>query len=590
MATVLVVDDDPSARDLLATVLQYAAHTVLQAEDGPEGLQAAKRDDIDLIIVDLLMPSMNGLEFVQRLQAAHPERSTPVIFYTAGYLETEALALAQACGVTQIITKPAEPQRIFEAVDAALGQPHTIAVRAPEQSQHEYFSRLTASLSQKAAHVVPRLESMIDLGLHLASERDPERLLTDFCAAARKIIGAKIALTAVRDRRTGAVIYACRSDAHGTSILSPRQVRWDAPLYVEVRQTRTAQRVNGLPGDPTAAGLAATDAPVHSLLCAPVQSPQHVYGWLTLIEKISAAEFSNEDEVLAQILAAQVGRIYENGSLYREIKEYAERLEAEIAERVRAQQQIEAMNAALERTVAQRTAELSEANTELSAFGYTVSHDLRAPLRRLNGFATLLLETEAERLSPDGAHYLRAIVENAQRTSQMVDDLLTFSQLGRQELSVNPVNMRQLVEEICTELLQDDRGAPLKFTVDPLPTAMADRALMREVWTNLIANALKYSGRKAQREVNIAGSTSGSMVEYVIRDNGIGFDPAEAKQLFRVFHRLPSGKDFEGTGAGLAIVERIVRRHGGRIWAEGRPGEGAVFHFTLAPAAGAAPH
>ena len=582
MATILVVDDDPTARDLLATVLQYASHTVLQAQDGPEGLQIATAERVDLIIVDLLMPSMNGLEFVRRLRENEPNDSTPVAFYTASYLESEAQALARACGVTQIITKPAEPQSIFDVVNAALGaQLKAQPVAGTEQSQQAQFSRLTASLSQKAAHVVPRLEAMIELGLRLASERDPERLLSDFCGASRKIIGAKLALTGIRDRGNGRLKYSFTSDLSGRSTAVQDVVPWESPIHAEVLETRTPRRLSNLRGDPTVASLSRTHGPVHCLLCVPIQSPQHVYGSLTLVEKIGAAEFSDEDEALAQILAAQVGRIYENGSLYREVKQYAERLEEEIAERKRAQSQIEAMNAALERTVAERTAQLREANTELEAFGYTVSHDLRAPLRRLSGFSSLLLETEAHRLTDDGQHYLQLSIENVQRMSQMVDDLLAFSQMGRQELSLQPVNMQQLVEEVRDELLHGDHGPPLEFELGQLPTVMADRGLLREVWINLIANALKYSSSKARREISITSRPHEGEVQFDISDNGIGFDAAEVPKLFQVFQRLPGARQFEGTGAGLAIVERIVRRHSGRIWAEGRPGAGATFHFSL---------
>lgn len=290
--------------------------------------------------------------------------------------------------------------------------------------------------------------------------------------------------------------------------------------------------------------------------------------------------FDDEDEALARILAAQVGRIYENGSLYREVSLYAEKLEMEVAERKQAQEEVRALNIDLERRIQERTAQLLEANAELETFGYTVSHDLRAPLRALSAYSSLTLESESSHLSDAGRRYLQASIDNARRMGCMVDDLLAFSRLGRQALAMQPVDMQQLVREVWDELLQQDR-APVQLQMGDLPSATADCGMLREVWTNLLANALKYSSKNPQRTVAILGSVIGADSQYSIRDNGVGFDMAYASKLFRVFERLHSAKEFEGTGAGLAIVERIVRRHGGRVWAESQLGNGAVFYFSL---------
>lgn len=581
MPAILVVDDDATARDLLSTVLGYAGHEVREAQDGVEALASVSDRPPDLIIVDLLMPTMNGLEFVAKLRENPATAAIPVVFYTASYLESEAQNLAEVCGVAHIITKPAEPERIFAVVNAALGRKDAPSPAAAEPAaQHGLLAKLTAALSQKAAHVVPRLEAMIALGLRLASERDPERLLADFCAASGKIIGARYATVSIRHDGEDTLRYSFTSGVPPNLIDPSERHQVETAIHQDVLATRSPRRLSGLPGDPTLVGLPSQHPPVHSFLCAPILSPQRVYGWLSLSERIGMTEFSDEDEALAQILSAQVGRIYENGSLYREVKLYAERLEAEIVERKQAQEETRALNADLERRIERRTAQLVEVNAELEAFGYTVSHDLRAPLRAFSGYSSLLLETEAEHLSENGRRYLQAIVASAQRMSRMVNDLLAFSRLGRHALTIVPVDMNALVREVWTELIEQD-GAPARFDLEDLPAVAADHAMLRQVWSNLVSNALKYSSKNPDRCIAIRGSSAPNEVHYFIRDNGVGFDSAHADKLFRVFERLHSPHDFEGTGAGLAIVDRIIRRHGGRIWAESQTDMGATFHFAM---------
>ena len=580
MASILVVDDDAAARELVTTVLGYAGHETHQTENGAQALEWLQGTPADLVIVDLLMPTMDGPEFVRKLREDSALAAIPVVFYTASYLESEARGLASACGVTHVISKPAEPQQIFDVVNAAL-QDKALPPPQPaaQQAQQEYLHRLTAELSKKAAHVVPRLESMISLGLRLASERDPERLLDDFCNASRQVIGAQLAIVAVRNTDDSLRHVYERGLTSGTTVRL-EAIDWNLAIYRRVFETRQPYRLSALPGDPTAIGLPAEHPPVHAMLCVPVQSPLHVYGWLVMINKAGTHAFDDEDEALAQILAAQVGRIYENGSLYRDVKCYAERLEAEIIERKGAQEEIRALNAELERRIEQRTAELREANVELEAYGYTISHDLRAPLRALNGYAELVLDTDGGRLTAEGQRYLRLCIDNSQRMSHMVDDLLAFSRLGRAALSKRPLRMAELVREVWQEVRQQDQQ-PAQLQLNELPPVQADRSMLREVWANLISNALKYSRKNPERTIVVSGARQGGELHYTIKDNGAGFDMAHVDKLFRVFERLHSAKEFEGTGAGLAIVERIIRRHGGRVWAESEIGKGATFHFTL---------
>jgi signal transduction histidine kinase/DNA-binding response OmpR family regulator len=578
MAVVLVVDDDTSARELLKTVLGYDGHEVHEAHDGAEALLLVHQLMPTLIIVDLLMPKMDGMEFVRRLRRHSATASIPVIFYTASYLESQAQHLAQLCGVTHFISKPAEPEQIFSIVNAALGEMDASPPKpAPAAAQQDYLAGLTAALSRKAAHVVPRLEALIALGLRLASEKDPHRLLSDFCEAARKIVGAKFGLVAIRhdgDSDLRFQLTSGMSEQHNQE-LTP--ALWDADVHRQVASTRQPRRLNSVPDElPLPSGL----RPVHSLLCAPILSPQRTYGWLTLLESTNDAAFNDEDEALAQILAAQVGRIYENGSLYAEIKRYAERLEAEIAQRKQSQEQIETLNRDLERRIQHRTAELVDLNKELEAFGYTVSHELRSPLRGVIGYSTMALQSDDERLSDEGRRCIRLVMDSGLRMNRMVDDLLRFSQKGRQALNLEAVDMTGLVREVWDELTLDANAAA-RLEMRALEPARADRAMIREVWVNLLSNAVKYSRNTSQPRILVGSEILDGATHYSVCDNGAGFSAEHADKLFRVFERLHSGKEFEGTGVGLAIVERIVHRHGGRVSALSQPGQGATFTFTL---------
>lgn len=252
----------------------------------------------------------------------------------------------------------------------------------------------------------------------------------------------------------------------------------------------------------------------------------------------------------------------------------------DVTERQRAEQMSRDLNAVLERRVRERTRELEEANRELEAFAYSVSHDLRAPLRAIVGFARILLEHLSAPLPEKTLHYLRRIQANAEQMSNLVDDLLRFSRFSRQSVERRPVRPADLVAQVLEELQVAERPA-VRVDVAPMPSCMADPTLLRQVFSNLLGNALKFSARHPSPHVRVGAREEGGAVAYYVADNGVGFDMQYADKLFGVFQRLHRADEYEGTGVGLAIVQRIIHRHGGRVWAEARPGEGATFFFSL---------
>lgn len=284
--------------------------------------------------------------------------------------------------------------------------------------------------------------------------------------------------------------------------------------------------------------------------------------------------FTEDDRALAAALASEAAAAVERARMHE--SERAARAAAESAE-----QRLRALNTQLEQRVAERTAQLEATNKELEAFSYTVAHDLRAPLRAMDGFSRILLEEHTGQLPPEGQRYLQLVRANAQHMAQLIDDLLTFSRVSRQVPSRQPVVPAALARQVLAELDDGRKQRQVEVAIGELAPAVADPLLLQQVFANLLANALKFTRRRERALIEVGSCTDGGDTVYYVRDNGVGFDMRYADKLFGVFQRLHRVEDYEGTGVGLAIVQRIVHRHGGRIWAEAAVDEGATFYFTL---------
>jgi diguanylate cyclase (GGDEF)-like protein len=344
LATILIVDDYPANRSFLVTLLGYQKHNLLEAGDGAEALMLVRAHRPDLVITDILMPTMDGYEFVRQLRADTVIAATAVVFCTAHYHKNEAESLARSCGVGHILTKPCKPGLILRVVEELLRTQLDSSRRPlPQDFQQQHLRVITDELSHTADELRMsnhRLAALVEINLNLASERDHEQLLSNVCPAARNLLGAQYAVLAGRPRESDGEIYLVTSGMDAATVSSLGRPQLLDGVVGSAFVERRSRRLK----NPQAAGLPSHHPPVRSLLVAPIVSPAHAYGWICLTNKIGADEFSAEDEQLLGILAAQVGQTYENGRLHSDLRRYAGRLEVEIAERVEAEYRIRRLN------------------------------------------------------------------------------------------------------------------------------------------------------------------------------------------------------------------------------------------------------
>ena len=416
-------------------------------------------------------------------------------------------------------------------------------------------ARLFARTHYMLERSVERLRMLRELERAVAAEQSPEAIAEAVVQRLRELLGVPRAIVNRFDLERGEVEWIAAAGRRRTHV-GPG-VRYSIGLMGELEALRRGepQRVDvrKVPDGPEKQALLASG--VTAYVVVPMRAGGELLGALSFGGP--ADDFTPEQVRVAEEVATQLAIAMVQARLLSRVRGHAERLEEEVRARTEA---------------------LVAANKELESFSYTVSHDLRAPLRAVDGYARMLEEDHAPRLDDEGRRLLSVVRDSAMRMGRLIDDLLAFSRLGRREPAKLPLDMAGLAREVADELGRQGRA---RIELGELPSAPADRSLMRQVWTNLIGNALKYSGKRADPRVEIGGRQEGSENVYWVRDNGVGFDMRYAAKLFGVFQRLHRSDEFEGTGVGLATVQRVVARHGGRVWAESKLGEGACFAFSL---------
>jgi signal transduction histidine kinase len=313
---------------------------------------------------------------------------------------------------------------------------------------------------------------------------------------------------------------------------------------------------------------------MYSMMTVPLRVGGRTLGTLTLVSSSPVRRFDDDDQQLAEELARRAAVAVDNARLYEAAQE-------ELRMRARAESELRQLNAELEDRVRQRTAQLEATNRELESFSYSVSHDLRSPLRSIDGFSQALLEDYEATLDERGREYLGRVRRAAQTMGRLIDDLLQLARITRKEMQCDPVNLSSLAEQVVSELQTGDPERQVDVEIAPGLCAVGDPGLLRAALANLLGNAWKFTAKTSHPHIEFGAFQQNGDRGFYVRDNGAGFDMAYAGKLFGAFQRLHQASDFEGTGIGLATVQRVINRHGGRIWAEGAVGQGAVFYFTL---------
>jgi signal transduction histidine kinase/CheY-like chemotaxis protein len=559
MARILAVDDRPINLQFLVSLLSYDGHSVLEASDGQEALDITRDQHPDLVIADIEMPAMDGYEFVTQLRTDPRIADTPVIFYTAH--AGEAKFVAQPCGVTQVLTKPAEPEVILNTVSSALGetsftdrQKQSAGAGAGVESPGKIPDALIALQA-----VSLRLSALIELGLELASERDPQRQLDRFCSSARSIIGSSYAALGILDEGKQSI---------RTFVVSPHDPEKKSnhnipPAYHGVLGTvltlRRPLRLRNPFSEVGVMDLSPDGSPISSFLCVPLLSPTDVYGWLYLLDKLGAEEFSAEDERLAITLAAQVAVAYENVMLYETAARNAEELDKTRRQELEMKDQ----------------------------FVSHVSHELRSPLAVIHQFVTLMLDGLAGEISAEQRENLDVVLKNTIQLREMISDLLdiTRAEAGKLLFEQHAVSLLPLFIELERNYRERATQKGILFLVQEprgLPLVYADPQRLRQVLSNLIDNALKFTER-GKVTIRASMHDEPGFMRITVSDTGCGISESSLPLVFNRLYQEATTIELsrKGLGLGLHICEQLVSLHGGRIWVESRKDQGSTFVFTV---------
>jgi two-component system NtrC family sensor kinase len=519
--TVLIIDDSPTFREELKSVLESSGYSVVTAGSGEEGLRVAVDSRPAVIVVDGVLPGIDGSTVIRRVRADAALRSTPCILLTASEERSGEL----------------------KALDAGAD-----AYVRKEEDTGIILARVTAVLrSSGSSSALVSTSSLLG----------PKRILTvdDSLTYLHEVAGQL--------REEGYDVVLARSGEEAIELLSAQSV--DCILLDLV--------MPGLSGQETCRRIKGSAAwrEIPLIMHTALNEQE------AMIEGINAgaddyiAKSSDLEVLLARVRAQLRRKQFEDEN--RSIREQLLQKEMEVAIANSARELAEMRASFVE--------ELEEKNSELEAFSYSVSHDLRAPLRSIDGFSRLLLEDCAGKLDSKAQDYLRRVCESAQRMGELIDDLLLLSQVGRAEMKRDPVDLSGIASAVFEELKRREphRRVDLRLTEQLL--AEADSRLMRVVFDNLLGNAWKFTAKIPGAWIEIGAEQKQGGIVFFVRDNGAGFDMSYAEHLFRPFQRLHNESDFPGTGIGLATVHRIIDRHGGRIWAEAAVEQGATFYFTI---------
>ena len=572
MASILIVDDEPGIREVLVALLDSQGHQVLEAADGAEALRTARASRPDLVLTDVIMPTMDGYELVRQLRMDPDVAHTPVVFHTAFYHHQEALALARACGVAHLLAKPAPLSNILQTVDAALAGKVPAPPPPPGEFDREHQRLLTDQLAQEAAALRAanaRLTALIEVTRQVALERDQKRLLDQFCLAARDVLGARYAVVGLLDPARQAFHTLRASGLGPEGILRLGRPSPRAGLLKKILDEGRPLRVADLGGNPEAAETLRFQPPARSFLGTPVASATRLYGVLFLADKLGADAFTFEDEGVAVALAALLAITYENVLHYEELQRHAARLEEEVEERVRAEESLEASRGRLQAL-----------SRQLLAAQETERRHIARELHDEVGQALTAVKINLQTMGRGGAAAPPA--PRLEESIRIVER--TLEQVRNLSLDLRPSILDDLGLVAAARWYLDRQaqraGIAAHLVVDlppePLPPEV-ETACFR-VLQEAVTNVVRHAGA---REVRVVLARRGEELHLAVRDDGAGFDVAAAR-----------ARAARGGSLGLLGMQERVILLGGRMDVSSAPARGAEiqvwFPLSSAPAAGAA--
>ena len=521
--TVLIIDDSPTFREELKSVLESSGYAVVTAGTGEDGLRAAVDARPAVIVVDGILPGIDGSTVIRRIRADAALRSTPCILLTGSEERSDELKALDA-GADAYVRKEEDTQIILARVTAVLrsaGSPSAVRTTSslfgPKRiltvdDSLTYLHEVAAQLRQEGYDVIPARSG--EEALELLSVQPVDCILLD------------LVMPGLSGQET------CRRIKGSAA--------WrDIPLIMHTALDEQAVMIEGINAGADDYIAKSSDLEV---LCARVRA------------QLRRKQFEDENRSIREQL------------LQKEVEVVAANSARELAE-IRAT----------------FVDELKNKNIELEAFSYSVSHDLRAPLRSIDGFSKLLLDGYASQLDAKGQDYLHLVRQSAQRMGELIDDLLLLSRVSRADLSREQIDLSEIARGISEELKKQDPDRNVKWCIEDQLLVEADTGLMRVAFENLLGNAWKFTAKVSAPRIEVGKDQQRDAV-FFVRDNGAGFNMEYAEKLFSPFHRLHTESEFAGTGIGLATVHRIVDRHGGRIWADSALDHGATFYFTIPPA------
>ena len=571
MARILTVDDNSQNLYLLEVLLKTNGFIVDQASNGVEALEAARKNKPALIITDILMPTMDGFSLCRKWKNDSELCGIPFVFYTATYTEKKDEDFALSLGADRFVIKPQSPDDLLKIINETLNftrsktrkLTESRALPKDEEYLKSYNEALIRKLEKKMVQLEmsnKRLNAFYQVSCDLVTIKSSHDIIQKVLKAIHEIIGYQRVVFFLYDEKKQSLEIDATFGFHEDTQLMIKEKLGFSPVINQSLAGISAKsrQVINIPDTTADKRWITIDESIRSALFIPVQFEENLIGVLGLYSSELDAFSQNENDVVSLANSLAISIINNQ-----------------------TQEKMLQLNLELEDRIKERTSQLQTSNNDLEAFAYSVSHDLRAPLRAITGYSIILMEDCEKSLNEDGIKYLGLINQNAQRMDKLITDLLALSKVSLSDKKYSTVDMFAMTSGIISEIVPPERKKEITFEVDPLPEVYADPTLIRQVWTNLILNAIKYSGRKDHPMIRIQARDNEQLIAFSVEDNGIGFNQEIAQNLFQPFQRLFTEDEFEGTGIGLTIVKRIVERHGGKVWAEGKQNQGAKFYFSI---------